>query len=449
MRDLPINTAGMVLVLMSTLLIAPGNLWADSPIWAPPALADLISEGLTHNKEIQSLEAQVESLKEEVPFAGALDDPRLGLAIINLPADSFRFDREPMTQKQISIAQKIPWFGKLDLKSQRATLKAMRQKAILEAKRLELAQEIANTYFELGFMASSLETNKRLTEIVNQLLRVAETRYATGRGLQQDVLQAQVELSKLLDEKITIEKRRRTLTDRINELLNRDSFMIVEPPSDLEFLSMKLNSEKLTSNGLQANPQLRVKQTEIDIAQIEIELAKKDYWPDMDFKFAYGQRDEDRTGRSLPDFVSGQVVMNIPLWQKKRQDPKLAANLKSREAAEKSFRNLFKSLPYRVDALITEIHDTQKNYKLFTDALLLQADQWARSSQAAYEVGSLEFNTMLGAQIRLLRFELQADKYLFDIYRRRAELEEVLGGPVQMNSTGENVIKNSASARNQ
>jgi outer membrane protein TolC len=282
----------------------------------------------------------------------------------------------------------------------------IRQKAILEGRQLELAKKIANTYYELGFVTCSLQTNKRLTEIVNQLIRVAETRYATGRGLQQDVLQAQVELSKLLDEKITLEKRRRTLTDRINELLNRDSFMIVEPPSDLEFLSMKLNSEKLTSNALQANPQLRVKQTEIDIAQVEIDLARKDYWPDMDFKFAYGQRDEDRTGRSLPDFVSGQVVMNIPLWQKKRQDPKLAAKLKSREAAQKSFGNLFKSLPYRVDALITEIRDTQKNYKLFTDALLLQADQWARSSQAAYEVGSLEFNTMLGAQIRLLSFEL-------------------------------------------
>jgi outer membrane protein TolC len=438
----------MSLAFLIIFFMPPGNLRADSPIWAPPDLADLISEGLTHNEEIQSLEAQVESLKEEIPFTGALEDPRLGVGILNLPTDSFSFSEEPMTQKQISIAQKIPWFGKLDLKSQRATLKVIRQKAILEGRQLELAKKIANTYYELGFVTCSLQTNKRLTEIVNQLIRVAETRYATGRGLQQDVLQAQVELSKLLDEKITLEKRRRTLTDRINELLNRDSFMIVEPPSDLEFLSMKLNSEKLTSNALQANPQLRVKQTEIDIAQVEIDLARKDYWPDMDFKFAYGQRDEDRTGRSLPDFVSGQVVMNIPLWQKKRQDPKLAAKLKSREAAQKSFGNLFKSLPYRVDALITEIRDTQKNYKLFTDALLLQADQWARSSQAAYEVGSLEFNTMLGAQIRLLSFELQADKYLFDIYRRRAELEELLGGPIPMDTIGKNVTENAVSVRN-
>jgi outer membrane protein TolC len=415
---------------VSIFLLWDRSIEAASPIWAPPDLSDLIEEGLTHNKEIQSLEAQVESLKEEVPFAGALDDPRLGLAILNLPADSFRFDREPMTQKQIFIAQKIPWFGKLDLRSQRAALKMIRQNAILDAKRLELAKKIAIAYYKLGFITSGLETNKRLTEIVNQLLIVAETRYATGRGLQQDVLQAQVELSKLLDEKIILEKRQRTVTDRINELLNRDRFMVVEPLTELEFMNLQLNAEELTSMALQENPQLRVKQAEISIAGVEIELARKDYWPDMDFKLAYGQRDEDRTGRSLPDFVSGQVVMNIPLWQKTRQDPKLAATQKTREAAAKSYANLAKSLPHQVDALITEIRDTQKNYKLFSEALLLQADQWARSSLSAYEVGSIEFNTMITAQIRLLSFELQTDKYLFNVFQKRAELEEVLGGPL-------------------
>ena len=37
---------------------------------------------------------------------------------------------------------------------------------------------------------------------------------------------------------------------------------------------------------------------------------------------------------------------------------------------------------------------------------------------------------MISAQIRLLRFELQADKYLYDVYEKRAELEELVGGPV-------------------
>ena len=94
------------------------------------------------------------------------------------------------------------------------------------------------------------------------------------------------------------------------------------------------------------------------------------------------------------------------------------------------YQNLVQSLPHQVDALINEIENLQKNYKLYADALLIQAEQWAHSSLAAYGVGKLEFNSMISAQIRLLRFEIKANKYLFNIYQKRAELEEILGGPI-------------------
>ena len=215
--------------------IAPNGSAADTSIWVPQPLGILIEEGLANNQDIKSLESQVKSLREEISFAGSLNDPRIGIALLNIPTDHFRFDQEPMTQKQIFIAQKIPWFGKLSLRSQQAAMKAIRQEAILKAKRLGLAREIATAYYELGFVTSGQKTNESLIKMLTQLLRVSETRYATGQGLQQDVLQAQVELSKLLDEQITLGKKRRTLEDRINSLLNRESFISVRPPESLPY----------------------------------------------------------------------------------------------------------------------------------------------------------------------------------------------------------------------
>lgn len=400
------------------------------PIWAPPALARLITEGLTQNNEIKSLEDQVASLKAKITYAGSLDDPRLGLAILNLPTDSFRFDQEAMTQKQIFIAQKFPWFGKLDLRSKRATFQAVRQEAVLQAKRLELARRIADAYYELGFVGTGLAINAKLSDTVSQLLGVAETRYATGQGLQQDVLQAQVELSKLLDEKIRLKKKRQTLQDQINALLNRERFSSVALPVGLHYPDIQLQLPQLQDRAVKGNPQVRVRLAEINTASTEIELAHKDYWPDMDVKLAYGQRDEDFNGRNLPDFVTASVTVNLPLWQKTRQDPNLTAAQKSHQAAVKRYLNLIDSLPHQVEALVTEIRDTQENYRLFSDALMLQAEQWASSALTAYEVGKVEFNTMIAAQIRLLRFELQAAKYIYRTYQKRAELEEIIGGPL-------------------
>ena len=413
---------------------------ADPYIWAPHPLDRLIEEGLANNQDIKSMESKVKSLKEEISFAGSLNDPRIGIGLLNLPTDTFSFSQEPMTQKQLFIAQKIPWFGKLSLRSQQAAMKAIRQEAILKAKRLELARQIATAYYELGFVAGSQKINERLIGMLDQLVRVSETRYATGQGLQQDVLQAQVEMSKLLDEQITLGNKRRTLEDRINALLNRGNFIPVVPPENLPYPDLELETKKLQTRALTMNPWLKVKQAEVDQANVEIELAQKDYWPDMDFTVAYGQREEDLNGRDLPDFFSASVVVNIPLWQKTRQDKKLEANKSLHQAALRSYQNLANSLPHQIDALVTDIRNIQKNYKLITDALIVQADQWARSSLTAYEVGKVNFNTTINAQIHLLRFELQSENYLFSLYEKRAELEEVIGAPLLSQALGDHVF---------
>lgn len=427
----------LMLAVAIVAFIAPNGSAADPSIWAPPQLAVLIEEGLAKNQEIQSLASQVESLKEEISFAGSLNDPRIGFGLLNLPTDTFNFDQEPMTQKQIFIAQKIPWFGKLDLRSQQAAIKAIHQEAILNAKRLELSRQIASTYYELGFVASGQKINERLINMLTQLLRVSESRYSAGQGLQQDVLQAQVELGKLLDEQITLDKNRRMLEDQINGLLNRESFIPVTPPESLKYPDTVLEEKKLQALALTMNPWLKVKLAEIDLAGKEIELARKDYWPDMDFMVAYGQRDDTPTGEDRADFLSTSVVMNIPLWQKTRQDKKLGATKLRHKAALQSYQNLVNSLPHKIAALVTDIRNLQKNYKLITEALIVQAEQWAQSSLTAYEVGKVNFNTTVNAQIRLLHFELQSENYLFSLYKKRAELEEVLGESLSSPNPGD------------
>ena len=435
MRHIPKKRLTLTAGLFGLLLVLCKSLMAQAPISAPQPLFELIEEGLTQNKEIQSLEAEVQSFQEEVSFAGSLEDPRLGFGVLNLPTNSWEFDQEPMTQKTVFLAQKFPWFGKLSLKSQRQALMASEQQAVLDAKKLGLARKIAVAYYELGFVVTNNEINERLTDMVTQLLKVAETRYASGEGLQQDVLQAQVELSKLLDEQIVLQKRRRTLRDQINELLNREQFISINPLLDPRYPVVEMDFQtvkEIKERSLANNPWLQLRQTKVAQSEVEIKLAKKEYWPDMDFRVAYGQREDDPNGGNRPDFFSATVTVNIPLWAKSRQNKKLAASEKAHEAAIKSYRNLAESLPYQVDSLATEIKNTQKNYKLYVDALLVQSEQWARSSLAAYEVGKVEFNTMVNAQIRLLRAELQAKRYLYTIYQKLAELEELIGGPLEM-----------------
>jgi outer membrane protein TolC len=420
----------IAVVLFTVLWAAAAGSAAEAPpvIYRIPAgLQELIDVGLRENNEIQSLRDEVRSLKEAVPFAGSLDDPRLGFGVLNLPTDTFDFDQEPMTQKMISLSQKFPWFGKLDLKSRRAVLMAVRQEARLEAKQQELARMIAEDYFELDFVIQRLEINQKLTEILTRLLRVTETRYATGQGLQQDVLQAQVEMSRLMEEEIRLKQSRRTLQDQINAILNRQDFIAIEPDAEMAVEPYGYDIETLTDTALRFNPDLKIRRAEIHLADLDVELARKDYWPDMDVRLAYGQRDEDRTGRDLPDFVSATVTINLPVWQGKRQDSRLESMLARQKASDKSYRNLFRRLPHRVHALVTEIERTRENYDLLRKALVTQAEHWATSSLSAYETDKVDFATLVDAQMRVLRFEEQALRYRKILLQRQAELGELTG----------------------
>jgi len=420
-----------ILIALASLWLLPGLLFANADpnnSLQPVALQRLTSEMLANNQGLVALQQQVAALKEEVQAAGALDDPRLGLGLLNLPVDSFRFDKEPMTQKQITLAQRIPWFGKLDLKTQRAALNAVRLESALNARRLTLIRELTDAYYELGFVAVSLKINERMADLLDQIIRVTETRYASGKDLQQDVLQAQVEQSRLMDQHNILQGQRRTIEARINGLLNRGTFasIAVPTPDDLPDLDGAVATWKAIA--LDSNPDVHTRRVEIDQARVDIDLSRKAYYPDPDLRLAYGQRDEDPNGNNRSDFVSALVVVNLPLWAKRKQAPKYEAAVKRRDAAQAQFRDLIAQLPHQVDAVAAELHQLRQNYTLYQEATLIQAAQWAESARFSYEVGKVNFNTMISAQLQELRIERQANKFLYQYYRKMAALDRLLGG---------------------
>jgi outer membrane protein TolC len=191
------------------------------------------------------------------------------------------------------------------------------------------------------------------------------------------------------------------------------------------FPEIDLSQELLVNRALQLNPALAALQLTVDSAQVDIELAETDYWPDVDVRVGYGQRTEDRLGNTLSDFAYGSVTLNLPIWFQSKQDRRLQAAQIRREAAESAYEEFRKRLPHKVDAILSDIGAIQDNYRLFHEALLIQTDHWSRASLSAYEVGKVDFDTMIDAHLRRLRFELQAVRYRMSMYQALARLEEL------------------------
>jgi outer membrane protein, heavy metal efflux system len=421
-------------LLFSLIMVGPparaGQETPDTLLTAPPALATLVAEGLANNQHLQSQRSKINALRNEIPAAGALDDPQLGVALLNLPVDTWRFNQEPMTQKQVRIAQTLPWFGKLDLKTQRAVLAAEIAEASWRGQRLALARDIVTAYFDLALAVRGERINTQLMELVNQLLQSSENRYAGGMGLQQDVLQAQVQLSRLTDEQNELADRRRTQNRRLNALLNRPAFQVVTPAVAMPMPPIEYDPQRLQALALSRNPEIVARGLAVEQAAVTVDLARKAFYPDFNVNLAYGFREDDRLGAERPDFFSAGVNLNIPLYRNRKQRPLLDAAAASRQAAAQALHDLQLSLPHRIETVSSAVERLKAGYKLYTGTLLLQAGQWADSAQSAYEVGKLEFNSFINAQMQVLRLQLQADTYLYRLYQKRAELEELIGAPL-------------------
>lgn len=399
-----------------------------------PELRRLVVFTLNNNLELQSLAEEAAALYQEVPLAGALDNPQLTVGLANLPLDSFDLDQEAMTQKQVLISQKIPWFGKLQIKEKIALLDVRKKQLIYRAGQLEVIKKLSMVWYDLALTDYSLHINKQLTGNITQMLRVAETRYGTGKGLQQDILAAQVQLSKLIDEKATLSGKKEELLATLNEIINS-----AEPYSGTLFPVGTGGFQKIAdrgesvASGFNNNPALLIRRVEREKAALLVALAEKNYGTDMNFRFGYGQRDEDPvSGRDRADFFSASVTLSVPLWRKSRQDSQLVAALKRQRSALKRVESYTTALRHRFAGVLSAINTAQQSHDLFTNALILQADQLAEASLAAYSVGKIDFNTMLGARLQTLRYQLQAEKYRYLALKKRSELAELMGEPVSL-----------------
>ncbi|MEK7834838.1 MAG: TolC family protein, partial [Pseudomonadota bacterium] len=284
-------------------------------------LKDLVSEALQNNPEIQAARKEREASQHRVTPAGALDDPMLEAGFLNVPTNSLRFDREEMTMKMIGLSQRFPYPGKRGLRQDVATKDAETVGHGYQETVNRVARDIRIAYSDLGLtleMTRLVEKNKRILE---QFLRLTETRYGVGHGSQADVLKAQTQLSKMVDELLKLARERPMIEAELNRMLGRSANLAAPVPEPPQLREAALNLESLRETALTRRPQLLALQSIVARNEKALDLARKDYYPDFDVRMSYGQRDNMPDGTRRSDMVSLTVAINLPVWRETKIDP--------------------------------------------------------------------------------------------------------------------------------
>jgi len=390
-------------------------------------LESLIEEAVNQNPKIRALEERWESAKLRIPQAGAWMDPKLNVNIMNFPVSEFSFNLEPMTQKQISFMQTIPFPGITSLKERIAAEETEIAEYSYSDTKNSIIKDVSLAYYDIFLIDKSVEITLKNKQILNDFITIASKKYEVGGGLQQDVLKAQVEFSKLLDKLITLRKRREAVAARLNALLNRSTSTIIGGLADVHYAPVNLNIQTLQNIAEENRPMLQEMRTSVQRNRTALKLAKKQYLPDFSVGIAYSQRDKRR------DFFTAQFSVNLPIWSNRKQDKKVEESQHNVFAAEKMYEDSKNVIDSRIAALLSSLEETDERIQLLKNVIIPQAAQSLNSAISGYQVNKVDFLMLLNNQITLFNFELDYYRLLTTYKKDLSTLEFVIGQPVNSN----------------
>ena len=393
-------------------------------------LSNLIQEALENNPKLEAAIQGTLSAEKAIPQAGALPDPQLSFGLSNLPVDSFAFSQDPMTGKVIGVMQMFPFPGKLSLATDIAEFEAAAIRHQQDEVRNLIIQMVKQTFLDLYAVERALETTQKNKALMEQFVHVAETKYATGSGLQQDVLRAQLEFSKLEDDLIMWQQRRLSVVARLNALLNRPAHTLIEKtdpelmlPDDPVIIFPAEKIERI-------RPLLMAWNERIQKAEAAIKLAKRDIWPNFMISASYRQRNDLADGKQMTDFFSASVSLNIPLYFNRKQKAKVAEKELSFNKIKAEYENVKNNVLSEIESILAELERNRKRVELYKGGILLQAQQSLESAHAGYRVGKVDFLTLINNWMMLQNYELQYFFALSNYYKSLAHYELAVGGNV-------------------
>ena len=416
-----------MLLAAAWLLLAKGAVAQEPAERTAMPFREAVAEALRNNPDIQAARQEQEAARQKIAPAGALDDPMLEAGVINLPAESFSFNREDMTMKMIGLSQRFPYPGKRALREEVAAREA---EAILhgyEETVNRVSRDVKIAYFDLALVLESSRLTEKNKRVLEQFLATAEARYSVGQASQADVLKAQTQVAKMADELIKLVRERRTIEAELNRALGREPDLPAPVPQLPALKEVAPRLEELRHVAATTRPQLLALQSTVARGEKAIQLALKESYPDFDVRFSYGQRDRSPMGERRENMVSLTVAINLPLWREAKIRPHVAEATAMRDQATSKWQSQQNEVASRLRQEIANVEQNFKSARLYETTVLPQAALTVESSFAAYRVNRVDFLTLLDNQMTVLNYGIGYATAVVNNNKAWAELEFITG----------------------
>jgi outer membrane protein TolC len=428
----------LAVLLLVSAVSAPAFASAEPPLSPEPRTGgelpalgarvdELLALGRRLNPGIAARALEAEAALARVDAAGRFPDPMFTTEFEDIRASGGISAPESLGRVKYTMAQTIPLWGKRGLERSVASAEAGAAEAQRRAAEVELDERIKVVFANYYAAEATLTVTRELLRTVAAIAEAAQSRYAQGRGNQQDAISAEAEKGRLQHDVARQQAERRGAAGRLNALLDRPPGAPLAPPETLRPVpaaeAMPLG--ELLERAQRGNPRIDAEGAEITAAERSVELVRRTWYPDVTLGLSVYDEDgaDSRQFGGYEAMISLEIPLQWGLREARERDAKLklAASRARRESTFLDLRGEIEESWWALDGL-------RHGVDILRRVNIPEAGVMLRSTLAAYEVGRVDLPSVLLAEQAVRRTELDNINLLVEQQLRLAEIEKLIGG---------------------
>ena len=381
---------------------------------------DLVSELLQNNPEIQAARSRFEAATKRPSQAGTLPEPTARYTTFGVGHPFSGLSANEFAYQGFGVSQEFPFPGKLALASEEAKREAEGVQQNYRAVVLEVTARLKVAYYEWLTVNKAIELTRKHSDLLSRFEEIARNRYTVGKGLQQDVLKAQLEVSTLEQQLAMLDEKRQRAEAEIASLLAVPN-VILRSPGEIRPRAFSISLDELI-RATNDSPRVRAQQKMVDARAVGINRSLKDFRPDFGVNLEW-----DHTGGNFPEHYMATVEVKIPIYYARKQRYALEESYSKLREAKQNYQAAQQQSIYQVKDQYLSIQSSERILNMYKTTLIPQAQLTVDSSASAYEVGSIDFLTLLTNLTNLITLDRQYYDELARHEEAIARLEPIVG----------------------
>jgi outer membrane protein TolC len=388
-------------------------------------LSDLLAEAEKNNPQIEAARQGWQAARQVPTQVSTPPDPQFTLQHVSVgsPRPFAGYTNSDFAYLGLGVSQDIPYPGKLRLKAEIARRDAdVTQQQVESVLRAVLA-DLKGAYFQLAYLSKTLTILEQDGQLLKQVEQAADARYRSGLGTQQDVLQAQLQKTKLLREIAMHHLQVSKLQAQIKQLLNRPQDSTDIEPSELAETPLAQTYGDLLAAAQVQNPEIAGAQKRIDKQSLQVNLAHKDFYPDFNVQYMW-QRTDPTQFRA---YYMLSVGVRVPIYHGRRQRPELAQAEAEQLREQSEFQAQSQQVASELRTQYVIVQQTTELLKIHREGLSPQARSEFQAGLAAYQSNKQEFQAVLTAFLDVLHLDEDYWQNVAEYETAIARLEQLTG----------------------